>query len=456
MDFGEHLNKLSQQREAQAGSAARQRVIRLLDAGSLVETDAFASHGNAVTGYGLVNERPVFVVAQDAASQGGAMSMAQARKIVKTLDLAGKTGAPVVLMPDSKGAKVGEGSEVLAAYAEVFSKLAGLRGLCPLIALVQGEACGTAANFVTLCDIAIAVSGAALVTPFAPSVLNAVAGTALDAQALGGAAALAREGVVALVAKDEAEALVLTRSLVDRLPSCAGDKAPLAEGDDLNRLLRVPPADSLALMQDLCDQGSALELYSAWGQGSRTFLARVGGYTVGLVGCLPEQDGGRLDAISCEKITRMVSFCDAYDLPLITLVDSQGLKVPGAQGQSWLMTAAAGMLGAYAEATTAKLAVITGDAVGAAYVTFAGKAIADICFAWPEAYIAPLTRSASVQTFQAAQLGETDRAALERTAAEEADAFHAAAAGLVDQVIAPEETRKHLIMALELLAAKQA
>jgi acetyl-CoA carboxylase carboxyltransferase component len=137
-------------------------------------------------------------------------------------------------------------------------------------------------------------------------------------------------------------------------------------------------------------------------------------------------------------------------------VDSEGLAVPSAEGQSWLMTASARMLGAYAVATTPKIAVITGNAVGAAYVAFAGKAIADICFAWPGAYIAPLTKEATVQTFDAAQLKETDRATLEAKAADEADAFGAAKEGLVDDVIEPMQTRKHVIAALELLATKQA
>ncbi len=456
MDFEERMQKLSQHQAALSESPARQRLTRLVDAGSLVETDAFATGANAVTGYGLVNDRPVYLVAQDASSQGGAMSGEQARKMLKTLDLALKTGAPVVLLPDSKGAKVGEGAQVLASYAQVFAKLGELQGICPVISLLAGEATGVASHFAALSDIAVAVKGAAVVSPFAPSVISAVAGKALDAQAMGGAEALAQKGAVALTAANEDEGIALVRQLIDLLPSSCDEYAPLVEGDDLNRLLQIPPADAASLALNIADQGSAIELYGAWRQTSRVWLARVGGYSVGLVSCSPEIDGGRLDAYACDKIARFVSFCDAYNLPVITLVDSEGLAVPTVEGQSWLMTASSRMLSCYAAATTAKLAVITGNAVGAAYVAFAGQAIADLTFAWPGAYIAPLTRQASVQTFDAAQLQSEDRASLEAKAAQQADAFGAAEAGLVDNVIDPAQTRKHLIAALELLATKQA
>lgn len=435
---------------------AVERVEKLLDRGTFVQTDTFAGEGSAVTGYGLVNDRPVYVLAQDAANAGGPMSAAQARKMLKIIGLAEKTCAPLVLMPDARGGKVGEGVNLLAAYAQVYAKLAQLRDICPIIAYVAGQATATASHFVTLSDIAVAVEGKAEVTPFSASVINAVADTAHETQALGGAAALARKGTVALTAKDEEEGLAFVRALIDLLPSSAYERAPLVDSDDLNRLLRMPPENSKALALDIVDHASAVELYSAWRNTCRTFLARVGGYTCGIVSCVPEQDSGRLDGFACDKIARLVSFCNAYDLPVITLVDSEGLAVPAAEGQNWLMTASSRMLCAYAQASTPKIAVITGNAVGAAYVAFAGQAIADITFAWPGAYIAPLTRAATVQTFDAAQLRDTERSTLETKAAQEADAFGAAREGLVDDVIEPAQTRKHLIAALELLTAKQA
>ena len=163
---------------------------------------------------------------------------------------------------------------------------------------------------------------------------------------------------------------------------------------------------------------------------------------------------GRFDSAGCEKITGLVKFCDAYDLPVVTLVDSEGLEVPEQKGLASLMKVSGRLLSAYAQATTPKIAVITGNAVGAAYVSLAGKALSDISYAWPTAYVAPLSADAAVQTFMLDELRETERGELNKKAFEQADAFAAAEAGLVDDVVDPAQTRKHLIAALELLQTK--
>lgn len=467
MDFDQGLRKLSAQRDAllrgdEAAAAAqrakgrltaRERVEGLLDAGSFVETDAYLSQGNAVCGYGLIDQRPVYVLAQDAAVMNGAMGKAQAAKMIKVLELAEKAGAPVILMPDSAGALVQEGPLALSAYAKVFAKLAQLNSLCPLICVLAGDALGSAAHFAALSDFVIAVDKAGILMPVAPSVLNAVQGSTTDARLLGGAEALAAKGMAALTAKDEQEAFRLAARLVQLLPSSAYEAAPFLEGDELNRLVKAPQG-ARALVEDIADQGTMLELWAVWQKGAVTALAHVGGYSCGIVAIDAQEDEGRLDAFTCDKIARFASFCDSYDLPLITLIDSAGLAVPGVEGQAWLMTASARMLASYAQATTPKLTVITGSAVGSAYVAFAGQHMADITLAWPQAYVAPLTAEAAVQTFHAERIGAEGREALEAEVAEASDAFAAARDGLVDEVIAPAETRKHLIAALELLQSK--
>lgn len=468
MDFAERNQKLQQlvkeRQQGDEGAAqaqralgrltARERVNLLLDPASFVEMDALAEGANAVCGYGLVNDRPVFVIAQDATQGQGAMSQAQARKMLKTLDLAEKSAAPVVLLPDSAGAMVLEGANMLASYARVFARLAQLSGLFPIIAVLSGAAVGIASQFAALADIAIAVDGACQVMPFPAGVMNAVLGND-NAKDAGGAQALASKGIAALRAGSEDEAMQKARALVDLLPSSAYVYAPVTDGEDLNRVLSVPPQSVETLAADLADAGTALELYKEWRPGCRTWLCRVGGYAVGLVACDPEVDGGRLDAFGCDKVAKLVRLCDAFGLPVITLVDSEGLAVPSKDGQAWLMTASARMLSAYAQADTAKVAVITGNAVGAAYVSFAGEAMADITFAWPTAYVAPLTAEAAAQAFSADEMADKGKVAVTKEAQKGADAFAAAAAGLVDQVIEPQETRKHLIAALEMLTAAQ-
>lgn len=443
----------AQAQRAQGRLTARERVGKLLDPASFVEMDAFSEGGGAVCGYGLVNSRPVFVIAQDATQGQGAMSQAQARKMLKTLALAEKSEAPVVLFPDSAGAMVQEGAPMLAAYAGVFARLAQLSGICPIIAVLSGSAVGIASQFAALADIAIAVDKACQVMPFAPGVMNAVTG-AEEAKDAGGAKALTEKGMAALRAADEDEGIQKARALVDLLPSSGYALSIVTDGEDLNRLVSVPAQSVDALAGDLCDTGTALELYHDWRPGCRTWLARVGGYAVGLVACDSQVDGGRLDAFACDKVAKLVRLCDAFALPVVTLVDSQGLQVPGINGQAWLMTASARMLSAYAQAEVPKVAVITGNAVGAAYVSFSGEAMADITYAWPTAYVAPLTAQAAAQTFHAEEMADKGKDVVIDEAAQGADAFAAAAAGLVDQVIDPQDTRKHLIAALEMLAAQ--
>lgn len=467
MEFAERMLKFQQQvadrqegdpEAAQAQRAkgrltARQRVNKLLDPASFVEMDAFAQRGNAVCGYGLVNDRPVFVIAQDATQGQGAMSQAQARKMLKTLDLAEKSGAPIIVLPDSAGSLVVEGAPMLAGYARVFARLAQLSGLCPIIAVLSGDAVGISSQFAALADIAIAVEGLCQVMPFSPAVMNAVLGKQ-DGGPYGQAGQLTATGMAAMKAADEAQAFQQARALVDLLPSSGLDLAPMTDGEDLNRLLAAPAQAGTALAQDIADGGTCLELYGDWRTVCQTWLCRVGGYAVGLVACDPAENGGRLDAYACDKIQKLVRLCDAFGLPLITLVDSQGLAVPAPQGQAWLMTAAGRMLSAYAQADIPKVSVITGNAVGAAYVAFAGEAMADITYAWPTAYVAPLTAEAAALAFAADEMGDKGKDTVTQQQREGADAFAAAAAGLVDQVIDLQETRKHLIAALEMLAAR--
>lgn len=444
-----------EQQHAKNKLTARERVTSLYDGGSFVETLALQQDTGVITGYGLVDGRPVYVAAQDVTVQGAAMSRLQAEKILNLLGLAKKTGAPVVIFADSEGFKVEEGAAALAAYAQVFAAMSRLSGVCPILTVVSGACMGVAAHFASLADVAIAVEKSALVMPMSSLVMNATAGTTLKEEELGGADMLLKHGAVALKAADEQQAVSTLQKVLSLLPSSNCEGAPLEEGDDLNRLLTADASDGLALALDVADAGSAVELYPGYGPGCHTLLARVGGRPCGIVAGEPKQDAGRLDAAACRKIARMIRMCDCYHLPVVSLVMSAGMRVPAIARQAEQMRASAQMLYSYAEATTPKLAVLAGDAVGAAYVAMGGKAVADIAFAWPNAMIAPLTKEAAVQTFDAQRLKEENRAVLEQEYARSADGLVIASQGLVDDVIDPAQTRKHLIAAMELLYTKQ-
>ena len=287
--------------------------------------------------------------------------------------------------------------------------------------------------------------------------MNSEKGREKTAQQLFGAEEMEKQGAVALTAENEEEATALIAALLDLLPACNMEDATLvADSDDLNReLVCQDAADVSALMADLADDGRVVELYKGFGVAVKTALCRIGGRSVGLVATDYAQDQGRLTADACRKAARFVRLCDCYQLPVVTLVNTDGMAVPAVCQQGNLLRGAAELCYAYSEATAAKVAVITGDAVGAAYVAMGGKNVADMAYAWPNAMIAPLTKEAAVQTFEGEKLqaGET-REGLEDAYAKRSGALFAAQSGMVDDVIEPRETRKYVIYALEMLASK--
>ena len=259
---------------------ARERVEKLLDEGSFVELDALVSKGQdyagVVTGYGTVQDRPVYVFAQDFTVHGGAMGSMQAKKICKVLDLAQKTGAPVIAMCDSAGVRIDEGADAMNAYARIYARMARLSGVCPMIALVLGPVCGGAALIAQIADIAIEAADVGRLMVYGPQVVSAVTGKTVDAVQLGGADNMAKQGGVAMTAANEAEAIALTASLLDLLPGCNMEDAPIMDTDDLNRVLpEIDAGDSQALLEGMADDGVFQELYASWGTEIRVALAAL-------------------------------------------------------------------------------------------------------------------------------------------------------------------------------------
>ena len=447
----------SAKQHASGRTTARERIASLFDAGSFMEIDTLRQGANCVAGFGTVHARPVYCFAQDHTCADGAMSAAQAEKIGKLLDMARKNGGPVVAMIDSAGVKVTEGAAPLPAYASIFAKMARMSGVCPMITLVMGECRGIATLFTQVSDIAIQVKEHSVLSLHAAKVMNSQKGVTLSDEALFGAETMAKQGAIALSADSEEQALSMTVSILECLPGSNLEDAPLTDDDDLNRaLIACDKEDARSLISQMVDSGLYTELMCAYGTRAHTVLAHVGGRSVGLIVCDHAVENGRLDAPTCAKIARFVRLCDCYSMPVITLVHTDGLEVPAVNAQSWLMKAAGQMLYAYAEATCPKLAVIMGNAVGAAYVAMGGKAIADVVYAWEDAMIAPLTAEVAAAVFDDAKLADgADRASLENAYRASTDAKNAAVNGLVDDVIAPRDTRKTVIAAMEFLASKR-
>lgn len=470
MDMSERLQALAKEKtallhgdaervakqHADGKCTARERVGKLFDAGSFVEMDALRKGSNVVAGSGTVNGLPVYCFAQDYAAMGGALTCQQAEKILKVLGMARKTGAPVVALLDSAGVKITEGAAALPVYARILSAMARLSGVCPMITCVMGPCRGLSTLLTQVSDITIQVKKTGEIALNTALVMNTEKGKEKTSQQLFGAETMAKQGACALTAESEDEALALAAALIDLLPSSNMEEAMLDMDADLNRLMVCDnPADTASLMADLADDNRLIELHKEYGAAMKTALCRIGGRSCGLIATDPEKDGGRLTADACRKAARFVRLCDCYHLPVISLVNTEGLSVPCECGQGSLIKAAADLTFAYAETTAPKIALICGNAVGAAYVAMGGESIADMTYAWPTAMIAPLTKEAAVQTMDADLLFKGEkRADLEEKYMETCGALNAAAHGIVDDVIEPRESRKYIIAAMEMLASK--
>ncbi len=443
-----NAERVSRQHAA-SKSTARERIEKLFDSGSFVEMDTLRKDSPVIAGFGTVNMRPVYCFAQDYTSSGGAMTEEHSRKIVKLLDAAALNGAPVVMILDSAGIKISEGVRGIRAYADIFKKLARLSGVCPIVALVLGECRGSAVLLTQLSDLTIQ-GPKGIIALHGLQVMN---GSSADKTF--GPGAMAAQGITSCTAESEEEAVQKAVTFLDYMPTCNAEDAPVQEADDLNRLLTCDPGcDADALIGDLADNGLSFETGAGCGKRLKTALARIGGRSVGIVAGDRREDGGRLDEASCAKAARFVRLCDCYHIPVLTLVDSEGVAVPSVDAQGALIKALAGLEFAYDEATCAKLTVVTGKAIGPALAVLGSHG--DYTLAWEDAMVAPMTSEvgAAVLNDDALAAGGS-RAALERDYAASMSAVNAAENGLVDEAIEPAETRKYLIAALEMYSSKR-
>ncbi len=454
--------RLKEQRDA-GKLTARERVEKLADAGSFVELFALVSQNEegagVITGYATIDQRPVYIFAQDFTVRGGAMGKAQAAKIVKLLDMALKTGAPVVALMDSAGVRIDEGAAAMSAYSEIYHKLSRMSGVCPIVSLVLGPCIGGAALITQLADVAIVADKVGQLMVFGPQVMAAMNGKAVKAEEFGGAEVAAKMGACALTAETEDEAIAKAKQVLALLPSSNLEDSEIVDTDDMNRLLpAIDPSDVDALVAALVDNGTAIELYEAYGKNVKTVLARMGGRSVAIVAAT-----GKLCAACLQKAARFVRMADCFNIPVVSLLNTCGVQVESVEAQGWLFKAQAQLLYAYAEATTAKLAVVTGDAIGQAYVAMGGKGNADVTYAWPSAVISALTPEAAVAVLYSKEVKADTDLTVEVARAKYADkyieevagAVNAAKAGMVDDIIDPATTRQMLISAMEMLASKR-
>ncbi len=466
---------------------ARERIDKLLDEGSFEEFDTFVTHrctdfgmeqdqpltDGVVTGHGTINGRLVFVFSQDFTIFGGSLSKAYAEKICKIMDLALKVGAPVIGLNDSGGARIQEGVDALAGYSDIFLRNVMASGVVPQISLILGPCAGGAVYSPAITDFVAMTRGTSYMFLTGPKVVKQVTRESVTTEQLGGADIhAAKSGVTHFVAGDEDEALALVRRLLAFLPQNCREKPQVAPCHDpidrptpeLNAVLPDNPTlpyDVKDVIRVLIDDGDFLEVHEAWAPNLVVGFARFNGRSVGVVANQPKVLAGVLDNAASIKGARFVRFCDAFNIPLVTLEDVPGFMPGTSQEYGGIIRNGAKLLFAFAEATVPKVTVIMRKAYGGAYCVMSSKHLrGDVNYAWPTAEIAVMGPDGAVEIIYKKELeAAADVAAKaaelkERYASLCATPYVAARKGYIDDVIKPVLTRFRIIKALEMLADK--
>ena len=486
-ELGGGAARIEQQHE-RGKLTARERLDLLLDPGSFVELDALVTHratefglaeevylgDGVVTGHGRISDRPVAVFSQDFTVFGGSLSEAHAEKICKVMDLAMRTGVPIIGLNDSGGARIQEGVASLGGYAEIFLRNTLASGVVPQLSVIMGPCAGGAVYSPAITDFTIMVDETSYMFVTGPDVVKAVTHETVDREQLGGAVVhTTRSGVAHLRAPDEAQALDAARLILGYLPQnnlaapprVRTDDPPDRQDAELDGIIPADadqPYDMLGVIERVADRGSFFQVQPDWAANVIVGFARLDGHSVGVVAQQPAVLAGVLDIDASVKAARFVRTCDCFNIPLLTFVDVPGFLPGVAQEHGGIIRHGAKLLFAYAEATVPKLTVITRKAYGGAYDVMSSKHIrGDFNVAWPTAEIAVMGVEGAVNVIFRDELAgaadpEAERARLVQEYERRfAHPYIAAARGYVDAVIEPHETRPWLIRALGFIGDKR-
>ena len=476
---------------AKGKMTARERLDILLDKGSFEEYDMFVQHrctnfgmdknrqdgDGIITGAGTVDGRLVYVYAQDFTVAGGSMSETMAQKICKIQDMAIRNGAPFIALNDSGGARIQEGVCSLAGFGEVFERNILASGVIPQISGIFGPCAGGAVYSPALTDFTIMAKDTSYMFLTGPGVVKTVTGEEVSQEELGGAGVHAsKSGVCHFAAADEKEGLETIRQLLGFLPSNNRETAPFVPTDDpagryddsLNDIIPDNPNkayDMYEVIGSIVDDGKFLEVHKSWAKNIIVGFAHMNGRSVGIVANQPKTLAGVLDINASRKAARFVRFCDAFNIPLVTLVDVPGFLCGTQQEYGGIISHGAKLLYAYGEATVPKVTVTLRKSYGGAHITMSCKQLrGDINYAWPSANIAVMGAEGAVEILYSKEIKAIENAeerasALEQKKAEYNELFcnpyNAAGYGYIDDVIEPRNTRFRVIRALEQLAGKK-
>jgi propionyl-CoA carboxylase beta chain len=463
---------------------ARERIELLLDEGSFEEFDMFVEHrctdfgmetqkvpgDGVVTGWGTVNGRVVYLFAKDFTVFGGSLSEAHAQKITKIQDMALRMRAPIIGVFDAGGARIQEGVAALGGYGEVFLRNVLSSGVIPQISVIMGPCAGGDVYSPAMTDFIFMVKGTSYMFVTGPDVVKTVTNETVTAEELGGASVHTVKSSIADGAyRNDVEALLQMRRLIDFLPSSNTDGVPvLPSFDDPERVeasldTLVPantnqPYDMKELIVKVADEGDFFEIQEAYARNIVVGFVRIEGRTVGMVANQPMVLAGVLDSDASRKAARFVRFCDCFNIPIVTFVDVPGFLPGTAQESGGLIKHGAKLLFAFAEATVPKVTVITRKAYGGAYDVMSSKHIrGDVNYAWPSAEIAVMGPKGAAEILYRSELADKDKIAGRIREYENrfANPFIAAERGYIDEVILPHSTRRRVSRALNMLRKKQ-
>ncbi|MBW8334169.1 MAG: acyl-CoA carboxylase subunit beta [Prolixibacteraceae bacterium] len=491
----EQFELLNQQAESGGGAervdkqhksgkkTARERIAFLLDPGTFNEIDKMVTHrgtdfgidkskipgDGVVSGYGKINGRLMYVFAQDFTVFGGTLSRANADKIIKLQELAIKMGAPLIGLNDSGGARIQEGVESLAGYADIFYNNVISSGVIPQISAIMGACAGGAVYSPALTDFIFMVEKTSHMFVTGPEVIKTVTHEDVTKEELGGAITHAsKSGVAHFTGSDEEQTLMMVRELMSFIPSNNMDEPPLKICTDpesradvsLNQVVPVDPNkpyDIKDIIFKIIDDEHFLEVQPHYAANMVIGFARMGGKPIGIVANQPAHLAGVLDINSSVKAARFVRFCDAFNIPLVTLVDVPGFLPGTGQEFGGIIKHGAKLLYAFAEATVAKITLITRKAYGGAYDVMSSKHIGgDVNFAYPTAEIAVMGPEGAINILYRGKLSEEERvAAVEDYRIKFANPYRAAALGYIDEIIMPQDTRYKIIQALNMTQNKR-
>lgn len=465
---------------------ARERIERLFDKDTFEEIDKFVEHRSnyfgldeksfpadgVITGVGKINGKQVAVFSQDFTVQGGSLGEMHAKKIMKIQDLAMKLGIPIIGINDSGGARIQEGVDALYGYGGIFFRNTRASGVIPQITIIDGPCAGGAVYSPAITDFIIMVDEVSQMFITGPQVIKTVTGEDIDKESLGGASVHnSKSGVAHFKAKSDEDALNIAKNLLKYIPqnnldgmdnTSQGEKLKNVEG--LKSIIPDNPRTPYSikdLILLIADSGEFLEVHSHYAKNIITGFCKIGGFPVGIVANQPNYLAGVLDIDCSDKAARFIRFLDAFNIPIITFVDTPGFLPGIAQEHGGIIRHGAKLLYAYSESTVPKVTVILRKAYGGAYIAMGSKHLgADVVYAWPNAEIAVMGPEGAANIIFRKEISSSDNP--EKTRKDKigeykdlfANPYRAAARGYIDSVILPEETRKKIIRSLEILESK--